>query len=191
MKARSIYTTWRGNSRPGTGLVVNVRGPIGSGKTTLCRGLEGRPPWRFWYLDVDRALWGHPPDLRGDYIRTETAPEIDIVALHTMMVLRRGFHIILDQNFQTDFQVRRFFRGIGRRRSDPRVILIRLTVDTEEAVRRKTTLRPRYVRASHAGFHLHPIPGETVVDTTGKTPRDVLLEVRSLLLGRRANGVAP
>jgi predicted kinase len=190
-KARSIYTTWRGNLRPGTGLVVNVRGPIGSGKTTLCRGLEGRPPWRFWYLDVDRALWGHPPDLRGDYIRTETAPELEIIALHTKMVLGRGYNVVLDHNFWTPAQARRLLRGIGRGPRDRRVALIRLTVDTDEAVRRKRTLKPSYVRASHAGFQLHPVSGEIVVDTSGKTPRTVLLEVRRMLTSHSRGDTVP
>ena len=183
MRKRSIYTTLRGTAKPGSGLVVIVRGPIGSGKSTLLRGLEGRPPWRFWYLDID-AQSGHPADPFGKYQRRETPVEIDILGLHAKLVLGRGLNLALDQNFQTTVQVDRFLRTIGRSRRDPRVVMFRLDVDTEEAVRRKTTLRPSYVRASHRGFHLYPISGELVVETTGLTSREVLKSVRSALNDR-------
>jgi hypothetical protein len=189
MKARSIYPTVRGRSAPGGGFVVNVRGPIGSGKTTLLRGLHRRPPWRFWSLYADAALSPHPGDPWGKYVRQETASEIDILGLHAKLILGRGLNLLVDQNFQTPAQIDRFLRCIGRDRRDPRVVMLRLTVDTEEAVRRKTTLRHSYVQASHKGFHLHPMPGELVIDTTGRTPRQVLRSVRNALrIGTRRKG---
>src|SRR5690242_12767186 len=105
MRTKSIYTTFRGTAKPGRGLVVNVRGPIGSGKSSLLRWLDGRPPWNFWYLDVERSLAGHPPDLSGEFMRRETPLEIEILALHARLVLGRGFHLALDQNFQTTAQL--------------------------------------------------------------------------------------
>jgi hypothetical protein len=116
--------------------------------------------------------------------RRETPTEIDILGLHAKLVLGRGLNLALDQNFQTSSQVDRFLRWIGRSRTDSRVVMLWLAVDTDEAVRRKTTLRPSYVRASHEGFHLYPIPGELIVETTGLTPREVLLSVRSALKDR-------
>lgn len=120
----------------------------------------------------------------GEYQRRETPTEIDSLGLHAKMVLGRGLNLALDQNFQTTVQVDRFLRAIGRTRRDPRVVMVWLAVDTEEAVRRKTTRRPRYVRDSHRGFHLYPIPGEILVETTGFTPRQVLRSVRSALKDR-------
>ena len=155
MRKRSIYSTLRGSAQPGSGLVLIVRGRIGSGKSTLLHGLEGRPPWRFWYLDTD-AQCGHPGDPAGVFERREAPVEIDILGLHAKLILGRGLNLALDQNFQTPAQVDRFLRWIGRNRSDPRVMMFWLAVDTNEAVGRKTTLRPSYVRASHRGFHLYP-----------------------------------
>ncbi|MCI4347010.1 MAG: ATP-binding protein [Thermoplasmata archaeon] len=180
MRKNSIYAALRGSAKPGKGLVVIVRGPIGSGKSTLLRGLAGKPPWRFWYLDTD-AQSGHPSDPSGEFQRRETPVEIDILGLHAKLTLGRGLNLALDQNFQTTVQVDRFLRSIGRNRGDPRVVMFRLTVDTDVAVRRRRTLRPSYVRASHRGFHLYPIPGELVVETTGLTSRQVLRSVRGAL----------
>jgi hypothetical protein len=189
MKKRSIYTALKGRAKPGSGLVLIVRGRIGAGKSTLLRGLEGRPPWHFWHLDTD-AQCGHPSDPSGEFERRETPVEIDILGLHAKLILGRGLNLALDQNFQTTVQVDRFLRIIGRNRRDPRVVMLWLAVDTEEAVRRKTTLRPSYVRASHRGFHLYPIPGELTVETTEMTPREVLLSVRQALKDRVGNSAA-
>jgi hypothetical protein len=183
-RTKSIYSTFRGPTKPGGGWVVNVRGPIGSGKSTLLTGLDGRPPWKFWYLDVDTSLAGHPPDLSGEFMRRETPLEIEILALHARLILGRGYNLALDQNFQTTAQLDRFLRSLGRSRRHPRVLLFRLTVETDEAVRRKATRRSSYVRASHRGFHLYPIPGELVVPTTGLTRSQVRGTVRRALKDR-------
>jgi AAA domain-containing protein len=188
VKAKSLYPTVRGRSKPGAGLVVIVRGPIGSGKTTLLRGLDGRRPWRFWCVDADVALSAHPGDPWGEFVRQETSLDIDILGLHAKLVLGRGLNVLLEQNFQTQAQIDRFLRWIGRSRRDSRVVMLRLTVNTEEAVRRKTTVEPSYVRASHKGFILHPIPGELVIETSGKTARQVLRSVRAVLVNRPKRG---
>ena len=184
MKKRRIYPSVRGDAKPGRGLVVIVRGPMGSGKSTLLRQLKGRRPWRFWCVNSDEALSAHPGDPWGEFERTETTVDIDILALFAKVILGRGLSLLLEQNFQTTGQVDRFLRAIGRSRRHPRVLLLRLTVDTEEAVRRKPTVVPAYIRASHRGFHLHPFPEEVVIETTAKNARQVQRIVRAALAER-------
>jgi hypothetical protein len=81
-------------------------------------------------------------------------------------------------------EVDRFLRLIGRSRSDPRVVLLRLAVSTEEAMRRKTTVRVSYVRASNLGWQPTPVRGEVVIDTDGKSAQAVLREAEAALRTR-------
>jgi hypothetical protein len=173
-------------SRPA---LVLVRGPIGSGKTALMRGLEGRPPWRLFALDADAVSSHHPGDPRGEHLDREWDVDIDILALHARLILGRGLNLVTDPgSLLTTRKVDRFLRGARRERRDPRVVLLRLTVPTEEAVRRKSTLSAAYVRASHAGWVTRPVPGEIVVDTGGRSAASVLRHVRRALATRLSPG---
>lgn len=156
-------------------LVVLIRGPIGAGKTTLMRGLARRSPYRLWALDTDAATEGHPSDPYGEHLEDEWPIEIEILALHARIVLGRGRNLVLDPGLLlTPQTVDRFLHLIGRSRRDPRVVLFRLTAAPEEAVRRKTTVRAAYVRASHRGWQPTPTPGEVVISTDGLSRRAVL-----------------
>jgi hypothetical protein len=162
--------------------VVIIRGPIGAGKTALMRGLEGRPPWRFFALDCDAVSSHHPGDPEGTHLDTEWDVEIDILALHSKLILGRGLNLVLDPGLLLSARkLDRFLRGIGRARGDPRVALIRLTVPTAEAIRRKSDLPSRYVRASHQGWVTRPVPGEIVIDTRGLSAVRVLRLARSAI----------
>lgn len=166
-------------------LIVILRGPIGAGKTTLMRGLEGKAPWRFYALDTDAASSHHPPDLRGEWLDQEWDTDIDILALHAKLILGRGLNLVLDPGLLlTTNNVDRFLRRIARSRSDRSVVLIRLDVAAPEAVRRKTTLPAAYVRASHRGWVTRPVQGEIVVDTNGKSRPLVLREARRAIRER-------
>ncbi len=167
------------------GLVVIIRGPIGAGKTTLMRGLEGKPPWRFYALDCDAASSYHPGDPEGEWLDQEWDPEIDLLAIHAKIILGRGLNLALDPGLLLSIKnVDRFLRRIGRTRRDPRVVLFRLDVATPEAAKRKTTLPASYVEASHKGWVTRPVPGETVIDTNGRTAAQVLRLARSALRER-------
>lgn len=155
-------------------LIVIIRGPMGAGKTTLMRGLARRSPYRFWALDADAVMDGHPSDPHGDHLDTEWPLEIEILALHARIILGRGLNMVVDSgDLPSVKEVDRFLRLIGRSRREPNVVLFRLVVATEEAVRRKTTVSPRYIRAAHRGWQTKPIPDEIVIDTNGLTPAQV------------------
>ena len=163
-------------------LLVLLRGPIGAGKTTLLKGWEGRPPWRFFALEGDAAEAHHPADPTGEWLDQEGDTEIDILGLHARLVLGRGLNLLVDAGMLlTASKVDRFLRRTHRTRTDPRVVLLRLSVSTPEAVRRKTTLRPAYVRASHRGWVTRPIRGEIVLETTGRSERQVRREATEAL----------
>ncbi len=184
-RPRSIPRRILGPSKPGGGLVVILRGPIGAGKTTLMRGLEGKPPWRFYALDTDAATSHHPPDLRGEWLDQEWDLEIALLAIHAKLILGRGLNLVLDPGLLlTTQKVDRFLRRIGRTRRDPRVLLVRLDVTTAEAARRKTTLPVSYVEASHKGWVTRPVPGEVVIETSGRIAAEVLSVARGALKGR-------
>ncbi len=173
----------------GSPWVVIIRGPIGAGKTTLMRGLEGRPPWRFYALDTDAACSHHPEDPRGEWLDQEWDPEIDLLAIHAKLILGRGLNLVLDPGLLLSTKnVDRFLRRIGRARRDPRVVLFRLDVATPEAAKRKTTLPASYVVASHEGWVTRPVPGEVVIDTNGRTGAQVLRFARRSLAERRDGG---
>jgi AAA domain len=168
-------------------LIVIIRGPIGAGKTTLMRGLARRAPYRFWALDTDALNGGHPQDDHGEHLDTEWPLEIEIVALHARIVLGRGLNLVLDPGLLlTKREVDRFLRLVGRTRRDPRVILYRLTVTPEEAIRRKATVKPAFIRAAHRGWQPTPVTGEIVIDTNGLTPKQVLREALRELVARTA-----
>ncbi len=173
----------------GRPLIVIIRGPIGAGKTALMRGLEGKPPWRFYALDTDAVCSHHPPDLRGEWLDQEWDVEIDILALHAKLILGRGLNLVLDPGLLLTVQkMDRFLRRIGRIRHDPRVVLFRLDVAMSEAAKRKTTLPASYVEASHTGWVTRPVPGEVVIDTNGRTAAQVLRFARRSLAERRDGG---
>jgi hypothetical protein len=166
-------------------LLVIIRGPLGSGKSALRKALQGKPPWRFYPLDHDAASSPHPSDPFGEWLDQEWETDIDILALHAKLILGRGLNLVTEGgSLLSAKNVDRFLRRIGRSRNDPRVLLVRLDVDTAEAVRRKRTLKPSYVRASHQGWVTLPIPGEVVIHTSGKSPAQVANEARERLKER-------
>lgn len=173
-------------------LIVIVRGPMGSGKTTLMRGLARDSPYRLWALDADAATEGHPSDPYGEHLATEWSIELEILALHSRIVLGRGINLVIDSGeLLHKSNVDRFLRLMGRSRRDPRVVLFRLAVSPEIAVRRKTTVKPANVRASHQGWQPSPVPGEIVIDVDHLTAREVLgVALRALRarVGRRSPG---
>lgn len=124
------------------------------------------------------AVEAHPPaDPSGDWLDQEWDTEIDLLGLHAKPVLGRGLDLLVDPGMLlTTSKLDRLLRRIRRTRKDPRVVLLRLSISTPEAVRRKTTLRPAYVRASHRGWVTRPIRGEVHIEATGKTARQVLRE---------------
>ncbi|HZY70392.1 MAG TPA: AAA family ATPase [Thermoplasmata archaeon] len=169
----------------GRELIVLLRGPMGAGKTTLMRGLARRSPYRFWTLDADAATNGHPSDPWGEHLDVEWPIEIAILALHARIVLNRGRNFIMDSGDLLDRRtVDRFLQLIGRSRADPHVLLIRLKVSPEVAVRRKTTVAAAYVRASHQGWQPVPVPGEVVIDVDDRRVADVLRNARRILRSR-------
>lgn len=160
---------------------------MGAGKTTLMQGLARHSPYHFWALDADAAMDGHPSDPHGDHLDTEWPLEIEILALHARIILGRGLNMVVDSgDLPTVKEVDRFLRLIGRSRRDPNVVLFRLVVATEEAVRRKTTVSPRHVRAAHRGWQTRPIPGELVIDTNGLNPAQVRRQALAALKMRTA-----
>jgi hypothetical protein len=170
---------------PTSPALVILRGPIGSGKTALMRGLEGRPPWRFYALDADAVSAHHPGDPRGEHLDTEWDVEIDILALHARIILGRGLNLVMDPGLLLSAaKVDRFLRRVNRSRPAAKVVLVRLDVSTPEAARRKTTLPYAYVKASHEGWVTRPIPGEVVIDTQGRTAAQVLRVARRELRER-------
>ncbi|MCI4344048.1 MAG: ATP-binding protein [Thermoplasmata archaeon] len=164
----------------GRGKVILLRGPIGSGKTTLLRGLGRRPKTHFWILESDRALDFHPSDPHGKHPE-HFRLEVDLLALHGRIVLERGWNLLIEFGYISRAHLDRFLRGIGRSRRDPRVLLLRLTVDPRVAVRRKATLTARYVLASHRGWQPEPVSPEIVIDTDGLRPSQVLQAARTAL----------
>ncbi len=165
-----------------------IRGPIGAGKTALMRSLARDRRWGFYALDSDAALSHAPRDPEGEHLDSEWPICIDIVTLNAKLVLGRGLNLVMDPGlFLAAKHVDRCLRQLGRSREEREVVLIRLTVPVEEAVRRKTTLKPDYVRGSHKGWVTKPIPGEIVIDTTGKTRMQVLREAQ-LALKERVDG---
>jgi AAA domain len=178
---------------PRRGWIVIIRGPIGAGKTTLLRGLARAARYRFWALDTDAAESYHPSDPAGEHLDDEWPAEIEILALHAKIVLGRGRNLVLDPGLLlTSRNVDRFLQLAGRSRRDPRVVLLRLTVSPEEALRRKKELRPSYIRASHRGWQPTGVAGETVIDTEGLSPLGVLRAAhRALRAHVRARGHLP
>lgn len=160
-------------------LIVIIRGPMGAGKTTLMRGLARRSHYRFWALDADAVTDGHPSDPHGEHLDTEWPLEIEILALHARIILGRGLNMVVDSgDLPTAKEVDRFLGLIGRSRREPSVVLFRLMVATEEAVRRKITVSPAYLRAAHRGWRTQPIPGEIVIETSGLNQNEVLRVAR-------------
>jgi hypothetical protein len=136
-------------------------------------GLDRVRTGGFWALESDAALAYHPSDLHGKHPE-HFQPEVDILALHGRIVLDRGRNLLLEFGYVSRVHLDRFLRGIGRARRDPRVLLLRLTVDPSVAVRRKASLTARYVRASHRGWQPEPVPEEVVIDTNDLRPAHVL-----------------
>lgn len=154
-----------------------VRGPIGAGKTTLMRGLARRSPWSLYPLDTDAATSHHPSDPHGEHLEVEWPLDIDLVAINAQIILSRGLGLVADPGlFLNAGNVDRFLRRCRRTRRESEVALIRLRVSTPEAIERKRTLQPRYIRASHRGWRTLPIPGEIVIDTDGHSAAWVLRE---------------
>ena len=179
----------RENRLGGPPLLVVIRGPIGAGKSTLRRRLANKPPWNLFPLDGDAVSGHHPPDPTGEWLDQEWDTDIDLLALNAKIILGRGINLVTDTgDLLNPSKVARFLRHAGRRLADPRVVLLRLRVSTREAVRRKTTLRPSYVRASHRGWVTLPIRSEIVIDTDGKSPGEVTEEARRVLRVRSERG---
>lgn len=162
-----------------------IRGPIGAGKTALMRGLARDSRWGFHALETDAALSHVPGDPQGKHLDFEWPICIDIIALNAKIILGRRLNLVMDPGqFLTAAHVDRCLRQLGRSRKEREVVLLRLTVPVEEAVRRKTTLKPAYVRGSHKGWVTMPIPGEVVIDTAGKDRAQVLREAKIALRER-------
>ena len=136
-------------------------------------------------MNADAASNGHPSDPFGEHLEVEWPIEIELLALHARIVLNRRLNLILDPgDLLNRPTVDRFLRLIGRSRNDPHVLLLRLKVSIEAAVRRKTTVRPRYVRASNLGWQPTPVPGEVVIETDGRNARTVLRIARGIVRDR-------
>jgi shikimate kinase len=184
MPNRRLPRPGRAAGRP---LVVIIRGPIGAGKSTLRRALAGKPPWRLYPLDHDAISSHHPSDPSGEWLDQEWDTEIDLLGLHAKLILGRGLNLVAEGgSLLSSKNVDRFLRHTGRSRKDPRVVLVRLDVRIPEAVRRKSGLKPSYVRASHQGWVTRPIRGEVVIDTSGKTAGHVARVARKALRERSA-----
>ena len=169
------------------GLIVIIRGPMGAGKPTLMNGLARARGRGFWVLDTDQANAPQPGDPYGEHLDDEWSLEVELLAIHSKIVLGRGLNLILDPGiFLTSKEVDRFLRKVGRSRRDRRVILIRLAVEQEEAVRRKVSVRPDYVRSSHLGWQPSAIAGEVEVVTTGLSPAAVLRAAKRAIRERLA-----
>lgn len=139
---------------------------MGAGKSTLLRSLAKVREYRFYVLDADAAGGFHPSDARGEHLTHDWPIEVQILALHAKIIVRRGFNLLTDPGeLLTRHEVDRFLKIVGRSRRDPRVILIRLEVGPDAAVARKTQYSAAYVRASNLGWHPAPVPREVVIMT--------------------------
>lgn len=158
---------------------------MGAGKTTLMRGLAKVRSYHFWVLDTDAATGALPPDPNGDHLGEEWQLECRILGMFARVILAYGLNVVLDPGtLLTRREVDTFLHAAGRRRADPRVVLFRLGVPIEEAVRRKTTVRASYVRASNLGWQPTRVAGEIFLDTTGRSAAQVLSIAKRALRDR-------
>jgi 8-oxo-dGTP diphosphatase len=100
-----------------------------------------------------------PDEEEFDRVLDEIGAEID----------RRlsGGPLLVDAGLRDAQHVDRILKRSGRHRGDQDVVLIRLAVGAEEAVRRKRDLPEERVRELHEKWQTRPISGEIVLPTEG------------------------
>jgi hypothetical protein len=150
--------------------VVLVRGPCGSGKSTLCRTWAGRAPYGLRLLATDEV------QARVDFPNLPDEREFNLVLDQLGLEISHRLSdspLLVDAGLRDPEHIDRALRPSGRHRGDLEVVLIRLTVGVEEAVRRKRDLPEARVRELHEKWQTRPAEGETVLPTEGFAEREI------------------
>lgn len=113
-----------------------------------------------------------------------------IAALRTRASLKAGRGMVLDCDYQDSRDLAGFMDACRPLPAGASIVLVRLLVGTEEAVKRKMadptwhagepkTFRESEVRRCHRYFTPTPIAGEVEVPTDGRAKEEVYLEILS------------
>jgi hypothetical protein len=158
--------------------LVLVRGPCGSGKSTLCLAWAGREPYDFQLLSTDEVQDG--VDFSDLSDEDEFTIVLERVGGEIADRLNHG-PLLVDAGLRDPTHVDAVLGPSGRRRGDTDVALVRLAVGVEEAVRRKRDLPEARVRELHEKWQTRPITGESVLRTDGLSEGEVARPFGSLL----------
>lgn len=164
-----------------------VRGPSGSGKTTLCRYWARRAPFNFELLSTDEV------QDRVDYPELADDAEFEIVLDRVGMEVAGKLPagpLLVDAGLRDPEHVDRVLELAERGRGDPDVLLVRLSVEVEEAILRKRDLPEARVRELHMKWQTKPIPDEFVLVTDGIPEAEVERRFGEILTEKFKPGVA-
>lgn len=114
-------------------------------------------------IQVDR------PDLSDD---AEFQLLLDEVGTRVARLLSQA-PVLVDAGLRDPAHVDRVLGPTGLRRDSEGVLLVRLTVGLDEAIRRKSTLPEARVRELHEKWQTRPIAGEVVIPTEGASAEEV------------------
>lgn len=163
-----------------SGRLLVLRGPMGSGKTTVSRLLSRKPPYWFVHLRSDAP----PCHVERPDLRERRVLQLAMWARWTRALIEEGQNTLLDCDLQTRAEADQLAQGAGVQWPGDRMIMIRLSVSEGGAVRRLPGRNPSEVSRFHAAWGAPSISGEFHADTEDKTPDGVAAFLREELARR-------
>jgi adenylate kinase len=167
-------------------LLIVVRGVCGSGKSTLSRNLCKYSPNEFVAFETDATrnltLATMTPGLGA--LDREYGKRLAAAAARAAFEADRN--LVVDCDYQNEADMQGLLRRVGELVPEQNLVLLRLTVGTDLAVRRKLadptwhsgeleSYRESEVRRCHRDFTPLPLSDEVVIPTDGLSENQVLV----------------
>ncbi len=154
--------------------ILVLRGPTRAGKSTLARSIEGQPPDHFVLLQSD-----NPPS----HVNPRPA-QVEMWGSWVQEHLTAGQNVLLDCDLQAEWEARVLAQTSGVSLPGPDILIVRLWLSIAAAISRRNNMPIDDVIRFHTGHGAPPFPPERQVNTDGKSPGDVKVEVLELVCAK-------